>query len=601
MDCARSLNISLSAVCGGAGTCHSCKLRVTAGSASNPVSCERDIFTTEELAAGWRLACQTYPRSECSLSVPAESMTAPQRVQTEGMVTAITPAAAVCGMNLELPPPTLTDSRSDAERLLATLAPVSDIIPRRIDLGVLRDLPSQIRDLGWQCRAYLRGDEIIGIAPPSDNLLGLAVDVGTTKLAGYLIDLVTGQTLAAQGVMNPQIEHGEDIVTRAGYARSEDGRINLQRLLVATINQMADDLCSNVRVSRREIVDVVAVGNTAIHHFLLGLPTNQLVLSPFTPAISDAVNIKARDIGLDVAPGAYLHLPPNIAGFVGSDHVAMLLSTDIWKNQGPVLAIDIGTNTEISLVIDGAITSVSCASGPAFEGGHIRDGMRAAPGAIERVRIVNGGMKVADVQYQTVDDTPPVGICGSGLLDAIAQLRLAGIVDEGGRMIASHPLVHSDNRQRSFVLADAAEGHGRTTIAITQNDIRELQLAKAAIRTGIQELLQANHCRDNEIQKVIIAGAFGSYIDIDSAIEIGMLPTLPRDRFEQVGNAAGSGARLALVSTVKRKEAGEIAGRVRYLELAGSASFAKTFTEATYLGRYRIQDGRRQPIDIPEG
>jgi len=363
---------------------------------------------------------------------------------------------------------------------------------------------------------------------------------------------------------------------------------------VGAINQLADDLGAEVGVAPLEIVDSVVVGNTAIHHFLLGLPTSRLAVSPFIPVAAGAIDIRAGDIGLEIAPGAYLHLPPNIAGFVGADHVAMLLATGVWQDRGPALAIDIGTNTEVSLVIDGAITSVSCASGPAFEGGHIRDGMRAAPGAIERVRIVHGGFQGRDIQIQTIDDAPPVGICGSGILDAIAQLRLAGIVGEEGRMIADHPLVRGEDRQRRYVLAPA--GEDRAAVAVTQKDVRELQLAKAAIRAGIQALLEANDCRDDDIQRVIIAGAFGSYIDVASAIEIGMLPALPRDRFEQVGNAAGSGARLALASSAKREEASEIVGRVHYLELAGSAGFMETFTEATYLGRYRLRDGQRQEV-----
>ncbi len=600
MDCARGLGIGLSTICGGVGTCYSCKLRVVDGAVSEATDRESDIFTAEELAAGWRLACQTYPRGDCSLSVPPESMTAPQRIQTEGIETAVVPAAAVRGDNLEMSPPTLADPRSDADRLLAGLARVSDLPPRQIDLAVLRVLPSQLRDLEWRCRAYSRVDAggngagVIGVAPPSDNLVGLAVDAGTTKLAGYLVDLATGRTLAARGVMNPQIECGEDVISRVSLGATEEGRAHLQRLLVGAISQLADDLGGEVGVSPREIVDVVVVGNTAIHHFLLGLPTSRLAVSPFIPAVAGAIDVKAGDIGLEIAPGAYLHLPPNIAGFVGADHVAMLLATGVWQDRGPALAIDIGTNTEVSLVIDGAITSVSCASGPAFEGGHIRDGMRAAPGAIERVRIVGGGFQGSDIQIQTIDDAPPVGICGSGILDAIAQLRRAGIVGEEGRMVADHPLVRGENRQRRFVLAP--DGEDRAAVAVTQKDVRELQLAKAAIRAGIQALLEANDCRDDDIQRVVIAGAFGSYIDVASAIEIGMLPALPRDRFEQVGNAAGSGARLALVSTAKRKEASEIAGRVRYLELAGSAGFMETFTEATYLGRYRLQHGQRQEV-----
>jgi uncharacterized 2Fe-2S/4Fe-4S cluster protein (DUF4445 family) len=277
---------------------------------------------------------------------------------------------------------------------------------------------------------------------------------------------------------------------------------------------------------------------------------------------------------------------------VGADHVAMLLATEVAQAEGPVVALDIGTNTEVSLIHKGEIAATSCASGPAFEGGHIKYGMRAAAGAIERLRITDKG-----IQYQTIDGAPPVGICGSGILDALSQLYLAGIVDEGGRLW-DHPRVRTDRGQREFVLITEEErGGGQPAITITQQDVRELQLAKAAIRTGIQALLEGKVCSEDEIKQVIIAGAFGTYIDVASAVTIGMLPSLPLNRFRQAGNAAGMGAKLALISLSQRAEAQAIASRVKYVELAGAPDFNQTFIQASYLGRYRIINSRREKTD----
>lgn len=270
----------------------------------------------------------------------------------------------------------------------------------------------------------------------------------------------------------------------------------------------------------------------------------------------------------------------------------MLLAIEAGQIRATTLAIDIGTNTEVSLITNGEITSVSCASGPAFEGGHIKNGMRAASGAIERVRIVND-----EIQYQTVDGAPPVGICGSGLVDIVSELYLSGVLDKGGKMIDKHPRVRSRQKQREFLLTSESEQQGgQRAIVLTQHDVRELQLAKAAIRTGIQVLLEAGHSSEKEIEQVIIAGAFGNYINVASAVTIGMFPTLPLDRFRQVGNAAGTGARMALISCAKRGEAQTIASRAKYIELASAPGFESTFIQTIDLGRYRIAHGEKKEI-----
>ncbi len=593
LTCARQLDIGISNVCGGAGTCRSCKVRVLSGTISDPTSNELGTFSPQELHDGWRLACQTYPHSDCKLSIPPESMTTPQRTQVEGIEIAVQPEAPVQAYPLQLIAPSLSDMQADGDRLLETLNQEHGLYCNKVDSDVLHTLSPQLRSWNWECSASVRNDEVIAVSPRDSSQLGLAIDLGTTKIAGYLVDLSDGKTLAAKGMMNPQISHGEDIISRISRAtESPDEDTRLQKLAVRALNKLLLDLCAEINVNTEEIVEAVVVGNTAMHHLFLGLPVKQLSVSPFVPAISQALDIKARELGVHIAPGAYVHLLPNIAGFVGGDHVAMLLATEVWESEGPVVALDIGTNTEVSLISGGEITAVSCASGPAFEGGHIKDGMRAASGAIERVQITGDS-----VQYQTIGEAPPVGLCGSGILDAIAQLYQAGIITKEGRMKDNHPCIRTIKKQREFVLVSKETQGKHPAIVITQRDVRELQLAKAAIRTGIQVLLKTNGCSEEEIKQVIIAGAFGSYIDVSSAIAIGMLPSLPLDRFKQVGNAAGMGAKLALISLTKRAEAQAIASRVGYIELANNPDFMQIFIEANYLGRYRIIDGEREEID----
>jgi uncharacterized 2Fe-2S/4Fe-4S cluster protein (DUF4445 family) len=589
---ARKLGVGISSICGGKGSCHSCKVQVLSGSVSKPTPSELETFSPQELKAGWRLACQTYPHSDIKVNVPAESMTTPQRLQVEGQEVAVRPQAAVKAYRLKLPIPSLEAPQADADNLLGKLNQQHKLNCQKVDIGALRLLSEQLRSWKWRCRAAVRNDEVITLLPPTSHPLGLAIDLGTTKIAGYLVNLSNGQTLANKGVMNPQISHGEDIINRInGAVHSAEEREQIQKLAVEAIGQLGADLCAEVNAKPEEIVDVVVVGNTAMHHLFLGLPVRQLALSPFIPAVSRALDIKARNLDLNFAPGAYVHLLPNLAGFVGADHVAMLLATGVAPKKGPIVALDIGTNTEVSLVHNGRIVTTSCASGPAFEGGHIKFGMRAAEGAIERLQISAG-----KVSYQTIGELPPVGICGSGILDALAQLYLSKAIDEGGRLSADHPRVRSLRGQREFVLVNKEERKGQPAITITQRDIRELQLAKAAIRSGIQILLEASGVTEEEIKQVIIAGAFGTYINVASALEIGMLPSLPLNRFLQAGNAAGMGAKLSLISVKQRAQAQTLTSRVRYIELASAPGFEQTFMQASYLGRYRIKDGKREKV-----
>ncbi|MCA2002727.1 MAG: ASKHA domain-containing protein [Chloroflexi bacterium] len=571
LDCARELNVDLVSVCGGAGNCNRCKVQIVAGQATQLTDDEKSALRQDELDQGYRLACQAYPLSDLRLYVPPESLSAPQRTQVEGLEANVAPEPAVSKRTALLSAPTLDSPISDEFNLWASLGlPVGTI-----DFSLQQTFSRNLRDLNWNVSVALRGTELIALDAPDVQWLGFAVDIGTTKIAGYLVDMENGKTLASKGMMNPQISYGEDIVARiAAVNRNAENAVKLQRLLVEALNQLAADLCAEVGASPSQIVEAVAVGNTAIHHLFLRLPVSQLGLSPYVPAVQSAVAVKARELGLKAAPGAYVYLPPNIAGYVGADHVAMLLAAGVAKVEKTTLAIDIGTNTEICLNHRGRMTSVSCASGPAFEGAHIKFGMRAAPGAIEHIRLVNDRLEI-----QTIGGEPPVGVCGSGLLDAVAQLRLNNLLDKNGKM-SEHPLIRGMGGAAEFVLA---EREGREPIVLSQKDVRELQLAKAAIRLGIQALVQAEGIEESDIEQVVIAGAFGTFIDVESAIVIGMLPPLPRERFKQVGNAAGTGARLTLISQSQRAEAEEIARRAGYIELAAMPNFNRKFAEATYL------------------
>lgn len=583
LDAARAHGVDLASVCGGAGSCGRCKVQLIAGRLTEPTERERHVLTERERERGYRLACLAAPLGDCRLHVPKESLTALQRTQVEGLEMPVTVDPPVRSYLVEVPRPSLEDLRGDDQRLLDELVSASNVKARIPDLEVARNITAVLRASGWRARVSTRENEVVAVAAPEEPVLGLAADIGTTKIAAYLTDLESGKTLVARGAMNPQIAYGEDIIARLMYAgKGPAEAARMHELLVDALNDLATESCAEVKATSSSIVDAVVVGNTAIHHLFLHLPVRQLVEAPYVPAVRSEVDVKAREIGLRFAPGAYVHLLPNIAGYVGADHVAMLLATEMGGKPGAILAIDIGTNTEMCLSAKGKMTSLSCASGPAFEGAHIQFGMRAAPGAIERVLISDGR-----VEYKTIGDERPVGLCGSGLLDLAAQLRKSGRLDARGRL-AKGAEGRVGEGGAEFVVASEAESGIDRAITVSQHDLRELQLAKGAIRCGIDTLLQDAALAAEDLDRVIIAGAFGTYIDVESAITIGMLPQLPLERFYQVGNAAGTGARLALISKTMRLRAKKMADRVRYLELARSPGFMHNFAVAMSFGEVPV-------------
>jgi uncharacterized 2Fe-2S/4Fe-4S cluster protein (DUF4445 family) len=573
LECARSLSVNLVSECSGMGVCKKCKVRIISGTVTKPVDEELSILTEHEQNTNYRLACRAYPLSDVKVLVPPESLVKEQNSLVKGPKLNVALEPSIQSYDIELNPPSLRFPEADDRNLLDALNRQHVDAAESIDLKIMQSLSSKLREMHWKARVALRDKEVIAFGAPATRWLGLAADIGTTTIAVYLMDMESGKTIATKGLMNPQISYGEDVVSRIFAAgRAPENAELLQSLLVDAIQASAASLCSEVGADPSDIVEAVMVGNTAIHHLFLRLPVCQMGVSPYVPAVRSAVDIKARDLGLQFAGGAYVHLLPNIAGYVGADHVSMLLATRMVESGNAVLAIDIGTNTEICLNHRGRLTSVSCASGPAFEGAHIKFGMRAAPGAIEHVTLTDAG-----AQIQTIGNKPPAGICGSGLLDAVAQLLLHGIMDRTGRL-GPHARLRNREGINEFVLAEIP---GQEAITISQKDIRSLQLAKAAIRLGIRALLEAEGLSEDFLEQVIIAGAFGTYIDVESAVTIGMLPRLPLERFKQVGNAAGTGACMALISRTQRLQAQQIAARDGYIELATIPDFNRKFAEAS--------------------
>lgn len=573
---AQQAGVMLTSICGGEGVCGRCIVQVMAGQVSAPNLTEEAELGEEQVSDGWRLACQTEIEGNVRVNVPPESLVTAQRTQTEGETVAVELNPAVRTYPIELELPSLEDLRSDAARIRDALGNPELTFPS----AILRRLSVVLRAQDFQASVVLRGAAVAAILPARTLPIGLAVDIGTTKLAAYLVDLANGETLALAGIMNPQIAYGEDVMARIGHAIGRpEGAEQLRSAIVEALNELAEKLCKQAGRKTSEIAEAVVVGNTAMHHLFLGLPVRQLGLAPYVAVESDALDLPCREVGLRLAPGAFVHLLPNIAGFVGADHVAMLLGSGMLEKDGVVLGMDIGTNTEISLIAKGKHYACSTASGPAFEGAHILHGMRAAPGAIEKALIKDG-----QIMFQTVDQAPPVGLCGSGILDLVAQLRQAGIINPRGAFIDSenNSRVRRGAHGPEFIVAAASETGG-PEITFSRWDVNEIQLAKGAIRAGVNILLRHAGFQEEDIDEVIIAGAFGTYLDVQSGIDIGMFPHIDHSRFKQVGNAAGTGARLALLSVDQRKHASRIAQRVEYIELTAEKDFPSTFARALLL------------------
>jgi uncharacterized 2Fe-2S/4Fe-4S cluster protein (DUF4445 family) len=601
LEAARALGAGLESICGGKGACGKCRIKIEEGyfpkyrlksslASIKPIKAvpEKLISKTRQ-KQGYRLACQSRIHGDVVVFVPEESRKGRQVVRKEANNKKIKLNPAVKKYYVELKPATLHDPLGDFERLNNALSAEYNLKNLLIDYSVLLKLQEIVRKGNWKITVSVwKHQEIIDIAAGKETHgYGLAVDIGTTTVAGYLCDLNTGEVLATEAMMNPQVAFGEDLMSRISYAvKEKNGLKKLQQVVIRGLNEIASTAAGRAGIKRSEIVDMAVVGNTCIHHLFLGINPEQLGRSPFVPAIHHSVDVKARDLGLKIASGAYVHVLPNEAGFVGADNVGVLIAEEPYNQDEMLLIIDIGTNGELVLGNRKKLLSTSCATGPAFEGAEIRHGMRASAGAIDKVKI---DPDTKEVQFKVIGSDKwntedkkigALGICGSGIFDVAAQMFLAGIIDQSGRFNKNldTPRYRYKNDETEFVIAWAKETAISHDIVICQKDIRAVQLAKGAMYCGARIMM--NKLGINKLDRIILAGAFGSYIDKMSAAVIGLFPDCDPECVYAVGNAAGDGARIALLNLDKRDEADLRARQVEYVELTVAPDFNSQFTKA---------------------
>jgi uncharacterized 2Fe-2S/4Fe-4S cluster protein (DUF4445 family) len=603
LEAAQSLGVGIESLCGGNGSCGKCRIRIESGTFErygitslpenlSPFTEEEGAFIGEkERAEGFRLACTAMIRGDLLIVVPKKSHPGWQVVRKEATKRPITLNPAVRLFPVTLDPPSLSQPLGDYERLVATLGERFGIPrPVVIDYPALLQLPGALRQGNWHVTAALWMEREILAVFPGDlkETYGLAVDVGSTTVAGYLCSLTTGAIIATESLMNPQVAYGEDVITRITYVMDHPsgGREKLTGVIIDALNRLIRGVTAEAGISPADILEVTMVGNTAMHHLLLGIDPRYLGVSPFTPAIHRALDIKARDLGLTTHPAANVHLLPIEAGFVGADNVGVLIAEEPYRREEMVLIIDVGTNGEMIMGNREKLLSASCATGPALEGAHIRFGMRAAPGAIERIRI---DPATREVSFKIIGEegwrpespiTGARGICGSGIIDGVAELHRAGIIEKSGRFRTDldTPRLRMNNGKPEFVIAWRAETVLNEEITIGQQDVRSVQLAKGALYTGAKLMMQRLGIA--KLDRVILAGAFGSYIDKTAAMRLGMFPDCDLEGVSSVGNAAGDGARIALLDRGKRGEAETIARQVEYLELTTEKDFQQEFLES---------------------
>jgi len=574
--------LAIDSTCGGRGTCGKCKTRLVDG-ATPATEADRKYLTEQELAVGWRLSCRAPIHCDSVVEIP-RLMTSPKAALLGyGRHVAIDPN--VSKVFLQLDEPTLEDQRPDLERVMAALDHAGYAV--RADLGVWRTLPKTLRQNNWSVTAVIVGDELIAIEPgdTTENSFGLALDIGTTTVVGALVDLKTGAVAAVQSTLNGQAPFGADVISRVSYTMSEpDGLATLQSRIIETINTLLDQLLASSGIARENAYEVVAVGNATMLHLLLGIDPEPISVYPFIPTIEQAVTLRASEIGLRVHPQARLSTLPHLGAYVGADIVAGVLATGIARDKDNKirLYIDVGTNGEIVLGSAAQALSTAAPAGPAFEGAQIKCGMRASDGAIEGVRIDD------DVHLQIIGgEIKPIGICGSGLVDAVAELVRVGLVDASGKLLFAdearakkfpaailNRLVESSG-VRAFLLSAPEEN-----IVLTQPDIRALQFAKAAIAAGVDVLMQQMGITASDLHEVLLAGSFGSYINPASARMIGLVPWVPVEKIIAVGNAAGEGAKISLLSFREREAANRIPDFIEYVELSSREEFNDIFTLA---------------------
>ncbi len=600
LEALEEVGMNINTPCGGKGICGKCKVLVKKGIAA-AVPLEEELLSKEEIKKGFRLACQAKLFQDSIIELPSEIRLDFKRVfssNLKGDIDRIKNNFSL-GTNLkkvflDLEKPSLDDQRSDWERIKdgLSLKKIENISNLKACLEILKKIPVLIREANFKITVILYNNEIINVEKgnTTKTSYGIAFDVGTTTVAGYLVDLNTGEELSAVAKANPQIIYGDDVISRIGFAQKQKENLEiLQREIVNTLNEIIKEAAQKAGVDTNNIYKITIAGNTCMHHFLLGLNPSYIAPSPYIPVIKENLNLKAKDIPkLILEPTANVYMLPNISAFVGADIVAGILAIRMYENEKISLFIDLGTNGEIVLGSKRKMWTCSTAAGPAFEGARISSGMRAAEGAIDKVKMDN-----KSITYRVIKDGKVRGICGSGLIDLIAELVKLGLIDKSGKLIdrgECDPNLSEEIKNRiidgqkgnKFLIVRGKETESGNPIYLTQRDVREVQLAKAAIFAGIKILLKEVNISQDDIQKILLAGAFGNFIDKKSAIRIGLIPYLSLEKIESVGNTAGRGAEITLLSEKTREICEKISKDIKYIELSSRADFQEEFIKAMF-------------------
>ena len=586
LDAARLAGVEMEATCGARGRCRSCRVKILSGEVAPPTVQDTVQLGYDEVHERFRLACQTKLIAGCTVQpMPPKSESGHQilgggvdvrdaSLQLDsGVVKHVITAKAPTGEHHQT---------SDTAEVLACLPPGTD---PHMPLDVLRKLPAALRKEKGRLTVTTFGRGVVDIEPgdTSEHCYGMAFDIGTTSVVGVLMDLASGAQLAAVGGLNPQAQYGGDLMSRIAYAQFDEGKLTtLRAKILNAVNDYIKEACTKAGVSTDHVYKIVVVGNTCMHHIFLGIDVSYVGLAPYAPVVADLLVYPARDLPLKAAPHAQVCLLPIVAGFVGADTMACVLATRIYESEEIRALVDIGTNGEVVMGSKHKLIACSAPAGPALEGAQIRHGMRGAVGAIEKVDIDS------DVECTVIGDAPAVGICGSGLIDACAKMLDARVIDSSGlfRRESAPPLARDvqsrivgERGKREFVLVWKGAAGRDQDITITQSDIRQLQLAKSAIFSGIVMLQHVMGIELEELRELMLCGGFGNYINIASAVKIRLLPKLPLERITYMGNAAAIGAQMALLSETERLRAFELAQRIEHVALAARSEFQEIFVE----------------------
>ena len=555
--------VAIDSTCGGHGTCKKCKVRVASGDQAISAVDPR-AFTPDELKAGRRLACRAQAEADLVVEVPPLQTRPKAALAGVGRHVILRPA--VQKRYLELSEPTLEDQVSDLERVLAAM----DDVELRVPIDLLRSLGRTLRDADWKVTAVLVDDMLVDVEPgdTSARRHAIAFDLGTTTVVATLIDLETGQPAAVSSMLNAQQPFGADVITRISATMMDPAALGtLRDRAHETLMTLTNEVCAEADVDPSEVYEIVIAGNMTMLQLALGIDPEPLSMAPFTIISRRLPEAKATDFGVSVHERAPAVLFPALGAYVGPDIVAGILATGLTLDKRTRLFIDVGTNSEIVLGSSARALATAAPAGPAFEAAQIRCGMRAAEGAIEGVRIVDG-----EVQLTVIGDVEAVGLCGSGLVDAVAELVGAGILDHSGRFVlGSSPRLGKIGEENVFYLHD--------DVFLSQRDVRELQFAKASIATGWQILCNDMGVDPTEISQVLLGGSFGSYLTAASAVKIGLVPKLPLARIVAAGNVAGEGAKIAALSVTERAAASAVLDEVDYVELSGRTDFNDLFID----------------------